>query len=213
MISECSADFGQRMTRFLYLVFMISCVTGCSSQVGTVIESSGSLKEKNIFHQGLEREYLLYAPIKVKPEAPLVIVMHGYTSNMHDIASYVGMNELADEHNFLVAYPQGTADSDGNNFFNVGYDFHSSSNVDDVGFVRAMVEEIDNQHELNREAIFATGMSNGGDMSFHAGPLPPPKKICIHKYFYRLDMNMYYINLIIFITRSNRDRLHYLTIT
>ena len=97
---------------------------------------------------------------------PLVVVMHGYTGNMHDIASYVGMNELADENGFLVAYPQGTKDSDGNNFFNVGYDFHSSSTVDDVGFVRAMVEEIDNQYELNKEAIFATGMSNGGDMSF-----------------------------------------------
>ncbi len=96
----------------------------------------------------------------------MVIVMHGYTGNMHDTASYVGMNELADEHGFLVAYPQGTSDSDGNNFFNVGYDFHSSSNVDDVGFVRAIVQEIGNLHGLNKDAIFATGMSNGGDMSF-----------------------------------------------
>jgi len=166
VVCECSADFGQRLRRFLYLVFTVSWVVGCSSQVGNTIESFGSLKEKKIVHQGLEREYLIYAPITAKPERPLVIVMHGYTGNMYDTASYVGMNGLADEHNFLVAYPQGTADSDGNNFFNVGYDFHSSSNVDDVDFVRAMVEEINNQYELNREAIFATGMSNGGDMSF-----------------------------------------------
>ena len=129
-------------------------------------KSSASLEEKTLFHKGLEREYLLYAPSGAKSEAPLVIVMHGYTSNMHNIASYVGMNALADEHGFLVAYPQGTEDADGNHFFNVGYDFHSSLNVDDVGFVRAMVGEIDNQYELNKEAIFATGMSNGGDMSF-----------------------------------------------
>ena len=152
--------------RALYLVLTISTVLGCSSQVGNTIQGSGSIQEKILFHQGLEREYLLYAPITAKPALPLVIVMHGYTGNMYDIASYVGMNELADEHNFLVAYPQGTEDSDGNNFFNVGYDFHSSSNVDDVGFVRTMVEEIDSQYELNKEAIFATGMSNGGDMSF-----------------------------------------------
>ncbi len=161
---QCS--FWQRLRRFLYLVFTISCVIGCSSQVGNTIESSGSLKEKRIVHQGLEREYLLYAPIMARPELPLVIVMHGYTGNMYDTASYVGMNKLADEHNFLVAYPQGTEDSDGNNFFNVGYDFHSSSNVDDVGFVREMVEEIDSQFGLDQNAIFATGMSNGGDMSF-----------------------------------------------
>ena len=150
----------------LYLVFSLSSVIACSSQVGYTLHSEGALEKKTLFHQGLEREYLLYAPITVKSELPLVIFMHGYTGNMYDTASYVGMNELADEHNFLVAYPQGTEDSDGNNFFNVGYDFHSSSNVDDVGFVRAMVKEIDSQYDLNKEAIFATGMSNGGDMSF-----------------------------------------------
>ena len=166
MISECSADFGRRLTRTLQLVFTISCMVGCSSQVGTAIEGTGSLKDKKMFHQGLEREYLLYAPIAVKPDAPLVVVMHGYTGNMYDIANYVGMNELADAHNFLVAYPQGTVDSNGNNFFNVGYDFHLYSKVDDVSFVRAMVEEIDRLYGLNKSAIFATGMSNGGDMSF-----------------------------------------------
>ena len=152
--------------RSLYLVFSILTALGCSSQVGNTLQGSGTLEEKKIFHQGLEREYLLYAPTAVRSDAPLVIVMHGYTGNMHDIASYVGMNELADENGFVVAYPQGTEDSDGNNFFNVGYDFHSSSNVDDVGFVRAIVEEIDSQYGLNKDAIFATGMSNGGDMSF-----------------------------------------------
>ena len=152
--------------RSLYLVFSVSCLIGCSSHFGDKLQSEGTLEETTLFHQGLEREYLLYAPTAVKSDVPLVVVMHGYTGNMHDIASYVGMNELADEIGFLVAYPQGTADSDGNNFFNVGYDFHSSSNVDDVGFVRAIVEEIDSQYELNKDAVFATGMSNGGDMSF-----------------------------------------------
>ena len=115
--------------RALYLVLTISTALGCSSQVENTLHGSGSTQEKKIFHQGLEREYLLYAPITVKPGAPLVIVMHGYTGNMYDTANYVGMNVLADEYGFLVAYPQGTEDSDGNNFFNVGYDFHSSSNA------------------------------------------------------------------------------------
>ena len=150
----------------LYLVLAVFCLIGCSSKVGNTLQSGSTLEEKTLSHQELDREYLLYTPTAVRSDAPLVVVMHGYTGNMYDIASYVGMNELADENGFLVAYPQGTEDSDGNNFFNVGYDFHSSSNVDDVGFVRAMVEEIDSQYELNKEAIFATGMSNGGDMSF-----------------------------------------------
>ena len=92
--------------RSLYLVFSVSCLIGCSSHVGDKLQSEGTLEENTLFHQGLKREYLLYAPTGAKSDAPMVVVMHGYTSNMHDIASYVGMNELADEHNFLVSYPE-----------------------------------------------------------------------------------------------------------
>ena len=71
----------------------------------------------------LERKYWLYMP-KDLPENPaLVVVMHGYSGDARAIMNYSGMNDVADNHGFIVAYPQGTIDSEGNAFFNVGYDY------------------------------------------------------------------------------------------
>ncbi|MEM7363579.1 MAG: PHB depolymerase family esterase [Pseudomonadota bacterium] len=58
-----------------------------------------------IQHDGLQRTYKLYCPQNLPPNAPMVFVLHGMTSN--STWSYqAGFNDLADEHGFLAVYPQ-----------------------------------------------------------------------------------------------------------
>jgi polyhydroxybutyrate depolymerase len=80
--------------------------------------------------------------------------------------AYSGMNEVADENGFVVCYPQGTTDQYDNSFFNVGYEFQNNPTVDDVGFIVALAEYLQNTHQLSNVNTFCTGMSNGGDMSY-----------------------------------------------
>ena len=47
-------------------------------------------EERTFSHKGLERTYLLYLPENLEIEAPLVVVMHGYTSSAKNIMSYFG---------------------------------------------------------------------------------------------------------------------------
>ena len=117
-------------------------------------------------HDDLEREFRLHIPPEPSPNAPLVIVMHGYTSSAQIIEGYSGMNALADEHGFVVVYPQGTKDNWGNNFFNVGYDFHDSIAVDDIGYIHALIEYLQASLQVSATNVFSMGMSNGGDMSY-----------------------------------------------
>ena len=70
-----------------------------------------------------------------------------------------------DEQHFVWAY-QVTIDNQGNAFFNVGYSFHSESEVDDVSFIEMLVLDLQDEFELNPKRAFATGMSNGGDMRY-----------------------------------------------
>ena len=125
-----------------------------------------STKQETLNYQGLERSYYLHVPENLKQGASLVVVLHGYTSSATTIMSYSGMNEVADAHNFIAVYPQGTVDRQGNTFFNVGYAFHADSVVDDIGFIEALVVRIQTAYALDSKNTFATGMSNGGDMSY-----------------------------------------------
>ena len=117
-------------------------------------------------YDGLERRFRIHIPENLQQGASLVVVMHGFTSSARVIEGYSGMNSVADEHGFVVVYPQGTKDDWGNNFFNVGYDFHDSNGVDDIGFVHALIEHLQQSLNLSSRNVFSTGMSNGGDMSY-----------------------------------------------
>ena len=89
-------------------------------------------------HDGLNRDYIYYSPNNLALDAPLVSVAHGFTQSAQGIMSFSGMNAIADQNGFAVCYPQGTTDSWGNNFWNVGYDFHSGVTVDDIDFLESL---------------------------------------------------------------------------
>jgi polyhydroxybutyrate depolymerase len=124
------------------------------------------LPEYTFPHQGLERTYRYFAPDNLPAGAPLVVVLHGFTSSADRIMDYTGMNKLAAEHGFAVAYPQGTRDQEGRTFWNVGYDFHAELPVDDVDFIVSLVRHLQDTFALSRKHTFLTGMSNGGDMCY-----------------------------------------------
>ena len=122
--------------------------------------------QRMVIHEGVEREYIIHVPENLNQDSPIVFVIHGYTGSAEGIAAYTGMNNIAEREGFIVVYPQGTIDSNGNTFFNVGYEFNDDSPINDVSFIRELVRSISQEFNLKRKKAFATGMSNGGDMSY-----------------------------------------------
>jgi len=117
-------------------------------------------------HDGIEREYILYAPDDLQEDAPLVFVGHGYGGNAQGMMNSCDMNSLADSEGFMVCYPEGTLDNDGNHFWNVGYNFHQNETVDDVGFLVSLANYLQENYALSSTLTFATGMSNGGELCY-----------------------------------------------
>jgi len=117
-------------------------------------------------HNGLIREYIYYAAKNLQKNAPLVVVLHGFTSNAEKIMNYSAMNSIAKENNFAVVYPQGYKDADSNTFWNVGYDFHSDIVIDDVDYIVKLVQYVQEKYSLSVTNTFLTGMSNGGEMCY-----------------------------------------------
>ena len=120
----------------------------------------------NFQHDGLNREYIYYSPTNLALDAPLVFVAHGYTQSAQGIMSFSGMNAIADSNGFAVCYPQGTTDSWGQNFWNVGYNFHSGVTVDDVDFLESLASFLQSNYQLSSNNTFITGFSNGGEISY-----------------------------------------------
>jgi len=91
---------------------------------------------------------------------------------MRTLARFDSRLETATNHHaelgFLYVFPDGTEDSDGILFWNAtdaGYDFFGSG-VDDPGYLRALIEEIIVQLNVDSDRIYAIGHSNGGSMVF-----------------------------------------------
>ena len=106
---------------------------------------------------GLERSVIVHIPEDTPANAPLVIVMHGYSSRASSIAGYSGFRELADREKFIVAFPQGTTDAEGYPFFNVGYAFHDDVSVNDLGFIRFVVETLQDDYAASRNTSLPRG--------------------------------------------------------
>ena len=120
----------------------------------------------SITHDGIQRDYILYIPelYDGNTAVPLVLNFHGYGSNAAQQMFYGDFRDIADTEGFLLVHPEGTTFI-GDQFWNVGFP-GLSSNIDDVGFTEALIDELATLYAIDLDRVYATGMSNGGFMSF-----------------------------------------------
>ena len=122
---------------------------------------------ESIIHDGIQRNYIVYIPeiYDGSSAVPLVLNFHGYGSNATQQMFYGDFRDIADTEGFLLVHPEGTL-SNGDQFWNVGFPGTTSSTIDDVGFTEALIDELANSYAIDLDRVYATGMSNGGFMSF-----------------------------------------------
>jgi polyhydroxybutyrate depolymerase len=123
--------------------------------------------ERSLLYDGLERTYLLHLPADFTPDRsiPVVLVFHGFGLDGQEMVHITGFNARADTENFVVVYPDGT----GRNLsWNGGVCCGEAAarHVDDVGFVRALIDDLSKVINLDRSRVYATGFSNGAIMAY-----------------------------------------------
>jgi polyhydroxybutyrate depolymerase len=147
------------------------------SAEGKPVGETHALWKSGVHHLvfgGIDRTFNLDVPRVVRPGAPLVMVFHGFTGSAKGVRELAGFTPLVEKYGFVAVYPQGTIDSKGRAFFNVGYEFHWDQKVDDAEFARGLAARLVRDLGLDERAVFATGFSNGGDMSFFLGAQKNP---------------------------------------
>ena len=102
-----------------------------------------------------------------KSPAPLVVLLHGYGSSGKQQETYMNFSAVAEQRGFILAYPDGTVDATGKQFWNateVCCNFFMD--VDDDAYLISMLNEMESKYSIDRKRIYFVGHSNGGFMSY-----------------------------------------------
>jgi poly(3-hydroxybutyrate) depolymerase len=129
-----------------------------------------------VLWQGMARSYIIHVP----PHAPsgplpLVIAVHGAGDHAVGFADFSQMAVAADAHGMMVAFPEGVQRVPNLGTFNAQICCGAAEdmNIDDYGFVGAVIKDIAAHYPLDRSRVYATGMSNGGMLVYQLAAMHP----------------------------------------
>lgn len=122
---------------------------------------------------GRARTYRLYVPasLDASAPAPLLVALHGGLGTSAQFEANSGFDGLAEANGFVVVYPDGIGartDGTGPQTWNGGYCCGPAARVgvDDVGFVRQLIDRIESERPIDSSRIFAAGHSNGAILAY-----------------------------------------------
>lgn len=153
----------------LLLVVFAVLPVGCAAQSGEGAARAGEAHQEALPFDGLRRTYRVYVPPSYDgaEPAPLVLALHGGRGTGEKMERNTGFDPLADREGFIVVYPDGI-----NHHWNDGRAdrrHEDVRDVDDVGFISALIDHLIEGYEVDPKRVYVTGVSNGGILARRLG--------------------------------------------
>jgi len=116
---------------------------------------------------GRQRSYLAYVPARLPLGSALVIVLHGSGMDGMRMWEWTGyeFDRMADQRGFAVVYPDGYRRNWNDCRKNATF-AAKKENIDDMSFIRALIDRFEVEHAIDAKRVYAFGYSNGGHMAF-----------------------------------------------
>lgn len=141
-----------------------------SSLLFTLLAISVHAQTDTITVGALERTYTLRLPSTYDGSTalPLVIAMHGGFGSGTQLENQSQLSVKAEQEGFIVVYPDGLGGALNIRTWNAGgcCGYAMNNDIDDVGFIDALLDTLIDAYSIDTLRIYATGMSNGGFMSY-----------------------------------------------
>lgn len=129
---------------------------------------------KTLQFGGLERSYYVHLPPGYSPQEslPLMILLHGGGGNARQALENYPLSLVADRERFILVAPNGTGPLRREilRTWNVGWGFGYAqrNNVDDIGFVRALILQLKKDYRIDPFSVYLSGLSNGAILCHYA---------------------------------------------
>jgi polyhydroxybutyrate depolymerase len=117
-------------------------------------------------HGGRERDYIAHLPPQVASGAPLPLLLapHGGGGRASHMDDLTHLASIADREGFLAVYPD-AIDRNWNDGRPDSGSKAAEENIDDVGFLRAVIADVSARVAVDPSRVYAAGISNGAIMS------------------------------------------------
>lgn len=133
--------------------------TGCNRDLSI---KPGTTSNIEIQNGNTKRSYLVHLPPSYSNTNPhaLILSFHGYDSNDLVQERISKLNQISNNKDVIVVYPQGTTGILAARGWNTGH--HPTLTANDVLFVSNLLNNLQSNLCINPKQIYATGFSNGG---------------------------------------------------
>ena len=136
----------------------------------SLLPSTTDAQTDSIPSGGLQRTYTVRLPSVYDgtTSLPLVVAMHGGFGSGPQLEQQSQLSDKAEQEGFIVVYPDGVASPLNIRTWNAGgcCGYAMNNSIDDVGFIDALLDTLIADLAIDTLRIYATGMSNGGFMSY-----------------------------------------------
>jgi poly(3-hydroxybutyrate) depolymerase len=148
-----------------FMALTLTLIGALASACANRVADEGGDWQK-LIHGGLPRTYLVHLPQGHEDgeSLPLVILLHGGGGDARDAARVSGMNAVADQAGFIAVYPNGTGRRPGVRTWNATHccGYAMLNGIDDVGFLGALIKQLQRDYPVDPRRTYVAGMSNGG---------------------------------------------------